>query len=454
MVKLIIFDLDGVLVDSKIMHYECLNKALCDVDPCYMIPLDEHLLKYDGLSTKSKLQLLKSKNNISDDILEIIEKDKQEYTLQFIEKNIKKNIFLINLLNSLKNKGYVLHCCTNSIKSTTITQLRNLGVISFFTKIWTNEDVKNIKPSSEIYKKAMLYENVETYETVILEDSPKGKFSAFHSGAFVYQVKNTYDLSLSNILEFISKCKMKKMKTFCPNLNILIPMAGEGSRFRSMGYKYKLPKPLIDVDGQPMIKRVIENLNIDAKFIFLVRKEHYIEYNLEMLLKSYVNNSQVIIVDELTEGAASTTLLAKNIIDNDNPLLIANSDQLIDWNSDEFIYNMNSDGGVLCFKDTHPKWSFSVINNGQITEVHEKNPIGDNANVGIYFWKKGKDYVKYAEEMINKNIRVNNEFYVAPVFNLAINDGLLIKPFFVEKMYGLGTPEDLEKYLKLIHSKR
>ena len=160
---------------------------------------------------------------------------------------------------------------------------------------------------------------------------------------------------------------------------------------------------------------------------------------------------QIVEVDGITEGAACTTLLATKFIDNDNPLLIANSDQFIEWDSNEFMYKMNetnSDAGIVTFKSTHPKWSFVKQNNdGLVTEVAEKNPISDKATVGIYYWSRGSDYVKYANQMIQKNIRVNNEFYVCPVFNQAIIDNVEIRTFDVNQMWGLGTPEDLNVFL-------
>ena len=164
------------------------------------------------------------------------------------------------------------------------------------------------------------------------------------------------------------------------------------------------------------------------------------------------NNVHIIPIEGITEGAACTTLLAKEIINNDNPLIIANSDQFVDWSSSEFMYKMqerNVDAGILTFKSTHPKWSFAKVDdNGYVTEVAEKNPISDIATVGIYYWKKGSDYVKYAEQMIEKNIRHNNEFYVCPVFNQAVEDGKKIITYDIDNMWGLGTPEDLEYFLK------
>ena len=169
------------------------------------------------------------------------------------------------------------------------------------------------------------------------------------------------------------------------------------------------------------------------------------------MLKLIKSGSKIVVTEGLTEGAACTTLLAKEYIDNENPLIISNSDQFILWNPRELLYNFTSknfDGGILTFQSSHPKWSYAKVNdNNLVTEVAEKNPISTNATVGVYFWKKGSDYVKYAEEMIEKDIRVNNEFYVCPVYNQAIEDSKKITIGEVEQMWGLGTPEDLNTFL-------
>jgi dTDP-glucose pyrophosphorylase len=230
-------------------------------------------------------------------------------------------------------------------------------------------------------------------------------------------------------------------------INILIPMAGEGRRFKEAGYN--LPKPLVNVAGIPMIQRVIENIGIKGRYIFIVQKQHYTEYNLKSLLDSLAPNNVVIKIDNITQGAACSVLLAKELINTDSPLLIANSDQYVEWNPFEFI-NLASkhDGGILTFNDTSPKWSYVKTTVDRIAiEVAEKNPISNNATVGIYYWTQGKDYVKYAEEMISKNIRTNNEFYVCPVYNQAIQDGKSVVTYPVNKMWGLGTPEDLDAFL-------
>jgi NDP-sugar pyrophosphorylase family protein len=234
-------------------------------------------------------------------------------------------------------------------------------------------------------------------------------------------------------------------------MKIVIPMAGEGSRFAKEGYTF--PKPLIDVDGKPMIQRVVENLDFDAEYIFLVRKEHLEKYSgLKFTLDLITNGRfKIVEVDGLTEGAACTALLANDHINNDDDLLIANSDQIIEYCPENFQYIKNFstvDAIVFCFHAVHPKWSFVKTNSrGVITEVAEKNPISDIATCGIYWYRKGSDFVKAAEQMINKNIRVNNEFYIAPVYNELISDGKTLIPFFVDKMHGIGNPEDLNAYV-------
>jgi len=234
-------------------------------------------------------------------------------------------------------------------------------------------------------------------------------------------------------------------------MKILIPMAGEGSRFKKEGYTF--PKPLIDVNGKPMIQAVVENLDFDAEYIFLVRKEHIEKYEIESLLNVITNNRATVIpVDGLTEGAACTALLAEKYIDTDDELLIANSDQYVEFSPENF--NMLRrltpvDAIVLTFNAVHPKWSFVKVNSrGVATEVAEKNPISNIATCGIYYYRRGSDFVRYAHQMIENDIRVNGEFYICPVYNELIADGKALIPYFVHRMHGLGTPEDLQKYLK------
>jgi HAD superfamily hydrolase (TIGR01509 family) len=451
MIKLIVFDLDGVLVETKQLHYDALNKALSDVDVKCVISFEEHLSKYDGLSTRKKLDLLSKEKGLS-----VIEHNniwlrKQNYTSQMI-RALKPDNRIANILERLKKDGYKLAVASNSIRETVKITLLKLGFLEHIDFYLSNEDVKYPKPSPELYLKSMIEAGVSPKETLIIEDSVIGRTAANESGSYLMGINNPDDVIYDNIINYINSINLnyKKPKWQGGNMNVLIPMAGAGSRFEKAGYTF--PKPLIDVRGKPMIQWVVDNLNVEAKYIFIVQKSHFEKYNLKDTLNNFCPNNEIVQVDGITEGAACTTLLAKQYIDKDEPLIIANSDQFVEWNSEEFIYSCSTadlDANILTFKSTHPKWSYTKLNEfGYVTEVAEKKPISDIATVGIYYWRKGSDYVKYAEQMISKNIRVNNEFYVCPVFNEAIEDGKKIRTFNIEKMWGLGTPEDLENFLK------
>jgi NDP-sugar pyrophosphorylase family protein len=268
-------------------------------------------------------------------------------------------------------------------------------------------------------------------------------------------VRNVEDVTYEAVKKSIEEADDRnrvKPKWQGGNMKVLIPMAGAGSRFEQAGYTF--PKPLIDVNGKPMIQVVVENLNIDAEHVFIVQRTHYEKYNLKETLNRISPDCKIVQVDGLTEGAACTTLLAEEYIDNDEPLLMANSDQYVDWDSNEFMYSMVGDGvdaGILSFSSIHPKWSYAKLDEyGFVSEVAEKKPISDIATVGIYYWAKGSDYVKYAKQMIEKDVRVNNEFYVCPVFNEAILDKKKIKVYNIgeNSMWGIGTPEDLKHFLE------
>lgn len=434
----------------KDIHYQCLNEALSKIDVKYTISRTEHLSKFDGLKTMQKLHILSKERGLPVEKHFEIFKEKQKNTLLHVH-NLCPSENLIKLIKKLYEEGYKLACCSNSIKPTVNEVLTKLKIKHFFELILTNQDVFEGKPFPEIYWRAMTDMGVMPDETLIIEDSPYGLLAASRSSAHVLRVANSNEVTYDHIINYIKSIntEIKVPKWVDKKLNVLIPMAGAGSRFERAGYKN--PKPLIDVNGVPMIKVVTDNINLDANFIYIVQKKHIEKYNLKTLLNIISPGCNVIEVNGVTEGAACTSLLAKELINNNSSLLIANSDQLIEWNSNDFFYKMNEsscDGSIITFNSNLPKWSFAKVDkNGKVTEVAEKKPISNNASVGIYYWRRGCDYVRYTEQMIRNNTRTNNEFYICPVYNEAIKDNKIIKNYSIEQMYGLGTPEDLNKYL-------
>lgn len=454
MIKLIVFDLDGVLVDSRDMHYEALNRALKEVSPSHIINKDKHLSTFDGLPTSKKLQLLTDTENLDPSLHTKIWQKKQEYTSQIIDKEYTYDERIRAVLAELKRKGYIIYIASNCIYKSMQMILLRKGFMEYVDYFISNADVVHPKPSPEIYFRCMTRANVSCYETLIVEDSHIGRTAALNSGANILAVENTSDVTLESIMKNIeNKYQPHRAPKWQGECNIVIPMAGAGSRFAKAGYSF--PKPLINVHGKPMIQVVVENLCMDTskcRFIFICRDEQVKKYNLNYLLKAIAPNSEIIIIDKLTEGAACSILLAKKYINNDKHLLLANSDQFMEWDANRFMYTMiadDIDGGIATFQNTHPKWSYAKLDdNGYVCEVAEKKPISTNATTGIYYWKKGNEFVKYAEQMIAKNIRINNEFYTAPVFNEAIADKKKVKIFPIKKMWGIGVPEDLNYFLQ------
>ena len=247
------------------------------------------------------------------------------------------------------------------------------------------------------------------------------------------------------------------MDSRASGLNIVVPMAGLGSRFTKAGYS--TPKPFLDLCGKPMIQRVVENLDVPlANYIMLARGEHLPGYKGGLEAAMGGRRHSIVPVERLTEGAACTVLHARSLIDNSTPLLIANSDQIVDMDVNGYVQDMIArglDGSILVFKDRKldPKWSFAKLGaNGLVSEVQEKKPISDLATVGIYLFSEGRHFVGGAIDMIARNDRVNNEFYVCPVYNYLIRDGLRVGVYEINEsqMHGTGTPEDFEGYKNLL----
>jgi len=262
-------------------------------------------------------------------------------------------------------------------------------------------------------------------------------------------------------------------------------MAGRGSRFATAGYKS--PKPLIPVHGVPMIKAVVRNLtpvkkvsgtleasknvkegtmlessrhlfqHISCHYTFIVLQEHIEQYAVDRELQKLVPGSSVVVVDRVTEGAACTVLLARDLIDNEHPLMLANSDQFVEIDINRYLAvqeEQNLDGLIMTFRNDHPKWSYCRMGQGGlVTEVLEKQVVSNEATVGIYNFRRGRDFVRAADKMITQDKRVNGEFYVAPVYNELIAEGGRVGIFNIgeegQQMHGLGVPEDLEAFLAL-----
>lgn len=448
----LIFDMDGVLIDCKHLHAKAFINAWNEINEKKINEIF-HEKYLDGLNSKAKIIYLEEHFNCIVDSEKIFDL-KQEYTFIELELfNYSKR--LRNLFLKLK-ESFQLACASNSIRKTVELCLKKLDIYDCFDSILSNEDVTNPKPNPEIYNKTMSILNANKEDTFIFEDSKYGLQSAYASGANVIRIHDSKDLNYN----FIVNSVKDKMRHFPipEKLRIVIPMAGDGTRFRNAGYT--ISKPLIPIQGKPMIQWVLNNLKSTNPEVQKRIEYHLIirEEAMEELkhLESTIANLKLHPISSLTEGPACTVLTVRDLLLSDNnPLLMANSDQYLEWDFDDFLevsLNKEFDGVISTFYNpdkNDTKWSFASLDSeGLVTRVAEKEYIGPNATTGIYFWQDGSKFVHYAEQMINANERVKNEFYVGPVYNYLINNDGKVRIFDCKKMWGLGVPEDLNVFLR------
>jgi dTDP-glucose pyrophosphorylase len=234
-------------------------------------------------------------------------------------------------------------------------------------------------------------------------------------------------------------------------MNILIPLAGKGSRFIN---KFENPKPLIEFDNKPIIQHVVESIKIKGNYIFIIQKEHNINNKLSNLLKSICVSCEIIEIDYYTDGAAQTCYLAEKYINNDQPLFITNCDQIYDWDPQNFVdfcINNNYDGVVITEKKNTPTYSYIKLDQNNLgLQLAEKKIISEHALIGMHYWKKGSYFVMSAKELIDRNIRERNEYYLSLTYNILIEKNLKITSYQLkntEKYYVVGTPKELFDYL-------
>jgi len=443
------FDLDGVLIDLKELHRDAYITAWNHISPQTPIDVAFHATHLEARPTKDKVVLCNQILQTSVPVGEVSAL-KQRLTEQLIG-DFKGLVTVTETICWLKSQGHRLACCSNSIRKTIDIALTKLEILDLFDLILSNEDVAQSKPAPDIYLKAARHFGVPPQECLVFEDSIVGRRAATEAGCRIIPITSASDLTV----EFLKICigSGSRIASGAPSaIHLVIPMGGLGSRFEKEGYT--TPKPFLPIFGKEMYKWVIENMMPQTPMLrdrvqvhIIIREEH----------RALFENTQGVhlhTIPALTEGPACTVLAIKDIINTSDPLVIANSDQHLEWDSDAFYYSLFHpaiDGIISTFSQLDPtdiKWSYAKTDaNQNVIEVAEKRYISSNASTGIYGFSKGSDFVAFAESMIRQNIRVNNEFYVCPVYNEAIRAKKSIKVLDCFKMWGLGVPKDYEIFL-------
>jgi len=447
----LLFDLDGVLIDLKELHRNAYLTAWNHLSSQSPIDIGFHTLHLEARPTKDKValcnQILKTSVSIQE-----VNALKQVLTERLIA-DFKGLRSVTETICWLKSQGHALACCSNSIRNTILLALTKLDILDQFDLILSNEDVAQSKPHPEIYLKAAAHFGVPPESCLVFEDSVVGRKAGLDAGCTVIPITNASDITI----EFLKVCLESKSRipmNAPTTIHLVIPMGGLGSRFEKEGYT--VPKPFLPIFGKEMYKWVIENmlpqnpaLRSKVQTHIIIRQEHQ-----SLFQQTDLEGIHLHTIPALTEGPACTVLAIKDIINTSDPLIIANSDQHLEWDSDALYYSLlhpSIDGIISTFSQLDPsdiKWSYAKTNvNQSVIEVAEKRYISSNASTGIYGWSRGSDFVTFAESMIQQNIRVNNEFYVCPVYNEALQAKKSIRVLDCFKMWGLGVPKDYEIFL-------
>ena len=439
--QLVAFDLDGTLLDCREVHREALDDALRE-EGLPPIPEGEHLARMDGLPTDRKLGLLHAEGRITQAQRERVAERKARLTAERICP-LGPEPRLTRLFSHLSGLGVATAVVSNARRRTVVDVLDALGLEP--DVVVSNEDVSEPKPHPEGYLRAMSAAGASPETTLVLEDAPAGKRAARASGARLVPVFDPEDLTVESVSSYLAGGT---------SFDVVVPMAGDGSRFAAEGYD--LPKPMVDVAGEPMVSLAVRTLGLpEGRHVFLARSEHLSRYPMGGYLAGLAREALVVPVEHRTEGAACTVLLAADALGLDTstrPLVVANSDQAVDWDPDAVLHRMVSrrlDGMVLCFPapDRNPKWSYAEEGpDGLISRVAEKDPISDLATAGVYVWRRGRDFARTTRAMVTAGTKTRGEYYVCPTFQPLIDAGMRFEAPRCE-MHGLGTPADLRLYL-------
>lgn len=452
-IKLIIFDLDGVLMDSRELHYEALNRALHDIDPKYVIQLEEHLAKYDGRPTTAKLNMLSEEKGLPKELHDQVWKSKQDKTFEVINDTYKFDNRLRSVLSGLKERGFTLYCASNSIYKTLQLMLLRKGLLEYFDFILSCEDVLHPKPFPDVYLTCIMRSGLSTKETMIVEDSHVGRKSALLSGAHLCPVEDPSNVTLDRLLmrvEHINQSQVVPDVFASANINIAIPMATsyESSKDSELTYS----GPLLEVNGRPLLKIIVENISLNGNYVFIPKQSDYEKLHLKYVLQAICPGSNVLTSLKETKSALHTLLLAADSFDNDTPLLVANGHQFLDWDSEkfhQFCIKTEADGVIATFSSNHPRFSYVALgSDGFISEVAEKKPISSVATCGVYYWKRGSDFVKYAKEAVVEFPEGGAGCSMIAAYEKALQDSKKLASFKCKYSWQLKFPKDLEAFYR------
>jgi beta-phosphoglucomutase-like phosphatase (HAD superfamily)/dTDP-glucose pyrophosphorylase len=428
-IKAVIFDMDGVLIDAKEWHYEALNQALSLFG--FSINRYDHLVTYDGLPTSDKLKMLTAERGLPEGLHRHINDLKQEYTMERIFLNCAPMFVHEYLLSALRFEGYKLAVASNSIRKSVEVMMQKANLEQYLEFYLSNQDVTKAKPNPEIYNVAIQRLGLLPDECLVVEDNKNGIAAAIASGAHVMKVETERDVTYPNVKRHIALAE----EFWGGAVKLIIPIVENEIVHVDTPYG----RSLYEIERKTILQYICDQLLKikNTEFVFILNRRDVEKFRLNNVIKLLVPNAKMVATDGSTAGAACSCMLACDYFVDDEPITIVGGDQIVTVDLqaaiDKFV-SEDYDGGVVCFEDVHPHWSFVSLNNeGLVTEVAEKSPISRNATTGFYYFKRTDDFVTSVFSMIKKKASVNGKYYVCPVYNELILKQKRIGTFFVDK---------------------
>jgi len=451
----LLFDLDGVLADLCALHRECFIHAFNEAHGSAVLDERTHA-PLEGMNTRAKLAECARQFGPLD--AAAVFARKQELTRARLEA-WSPPTHVRDALRFASTHGARLACVSNSIRATLDAVLAKLGVLELLETTVSSDDVAHPKPAPEGYLLALQRLGADAADAVIFEDSACGLAAARAPRAHGVEVLDSLDITAEFLrphllLEPTAIALERCVAALPPLLRVVIPMAGAGSRFAREGFY--VPKPFLRLPEGPMWEAVVRNLVPPS-----VRSRTEVHVVVQGVHAEHLQHTSidgvpvhVHVVPALTEGPACTVLTLRAALDDDVPLLVGNSDQLMEWDAEAFfrlLRHPSYDGAVSTFYHPCPddvKWSYARAGaDGTMAQIVEKRYIGPDASTGIYGWARSRDFVRAADDMIAADDRTNGEFYVAATYNHAIARGLRFRLHNVTRLWGLGVPADFDAYL-------
>jgi HAD superfamily hydrolase (TIGR01509 family) len=454
-IQLVIFDLDGVLVDSRDLHYEALNAALEEVAGArFVITRAEHESTYDGLSTNQKLRLLTMSKELPLEHHKKVWTRKQELTEDFVRKQIKPTAHITELIIRLKRAGYPVAVASNCIRSSVRNILEATGLLTYVDAVFSNEDVAHAKPEPDIYIKACRTFGLETSQALVIEDSPRGCEAAVRAGCPLVRVDGTASVRADVILR-----RIREVDAEPEPITVVVPLAGPCPEVWMDGPESppsEMPSFLADVRGRSAIEWALGSIasnRVPMRFLFLVKDSHAVTFKLESLLARATGYAPttVIRLKSDTLGALKTVLEARALLPAASPVLVFDGAHVLDWGAAGCIDDVlcaRADGAVTVAASSDPRWSYVRVQGGghaspAVLEVHEKVAVSNAACTGLYFWRRGADFLAAADATVAGGSRTRGSYFVAPAYNAAIRAGKRIEAVRVEQSWSLRSAAEV-----------